>query len=189
MIEITERQIDRVSLILDGLKNMPETALANVINRALTTARSESDKGIRQTYSIRQADLKNNRNISVKNAGRSDVEGSLSYAGNLIPLIKFNPGLEGLTRRQKVQARQLTRNPPTTFKDAFVARMSNGHVGIFERKGKERFPIKEIMGSSIAHMVENDDVWPAVEAAAQDTIDKRVEQEITRILNGYGGRR
>ena len=42
-------------------------------------------------------------------------------------------------------------------------------------------------GPSTAHMMGNENVLDKVEQAAQETIDKRVEQEITRILNGYGG--
>lgn len=48
-------------------------------------------------------------------------------------------------------------------------------------------PISEFMGPSTAQMAGNSIVLADVEEKAQEVINKRVEHEITRILNGYGG--
>ena len=51
---------------------------------------------------------------------------------------------------------------PTQFMDAFVAQMKSGHIGIFERTGGSTSEgsdaIREIMGSSVAQMVGNQQV-------------------------------
>ena len=47
--------------------------------------------------------------------------------------------------------------------------------------------ISEFMGPSTAQMAGNSIVLADVEEKAQEVINKRVEHEITRILNGYGG--
>lgn len=51
---------------------------------------------------------------------------------------------------------------------------------------RRRDSSEQLFGPSPAHMMANENVLDKVEEAAQDTIDKRVEHEITRILNGYG---
>ena len=92
MIEITENQINRVNLILGGLKDAPRNAIGNVINRALATIRSQSGKHIRETYKIKHGDITSNQNIKLMRAagGNGTIEGSIEYAGTLIPLIKFD---------------------------------------------------------------------------------------------------
>ena len=63
----------------------------------------------------------------------------------------------------------------------------SGHTGMFERDGTGRLPITEFMGPSAAQMAANSVVVEQVEEKAQEVINKRIEHEITRILNGYGG--
>ena len=65
--------------------------------------------------------------------------------------------------------------------------MRSGHTGVFEREGPKRFPIEEKMGLSAAQMVGNEKVIEAVEEEAQETVNARLEHEIERLLNGYGG--
>lgn len=67
----------------------------------------------------------------------------------------------------------------------FIAKVL--HTGMFERDGSKRLPISEFMGPSTAQMAGNSIVLADVEEKAQEVINKRVEHEITRILNGYGG--
>jgi len=184
MIEITEKQIDRVNLILGGLKNAPNKAFANVINRALTTVRSQSGKHIRETYKIKQQDITSGQNMSMKRASGGNVEGSISFAGTLIPLIKFNVN-PSQPRKKTVSVSVLRQGGGTRLIHAYVANLGRYGVGLFERETSKRESSKQLYGPSTAHMVENEDVLTKVEAAAMDTIDKRIEHEITRILNGY----
>ena len=43
------------------------------------------------------------------------------------------------------------------------------------------------MAQSTAQMAGNEEVLEQVSEKAQETVNKRIEHEITRILNGYGG--
>lgn len=53
MIEISAEQIERVNAVLSGLHNAPNKVFYNVINRALTTVRSQSGKLVASTYQIK----------------------------------------------------------------------------------------------------------------------------------------
>ena len=75
----------------------------------------------------------------------------------------------------------------TVFEDAFIAQMNSGHIGIFEREGSARLPISQFMGLSGAQMVGNDEIIEKMTQSAQEKVNERVEHEINRILNGYGG--
>lgn len=184
MIEITEQQIDRVNLILGGLKNAPQKAFTGIINRALTTIRSQSGKEVRQTYRIKQKDITSNQNIGIKRASGGSLEGEIRYAGTLIPLIKFNVN-PPQPQQKAVSVSVLKNGGGKRLLHAYVANLGRYGVGVFERETPIRESSKQLMGPSTAHMVENENVLSKVEAAAMETIDKRVEHEITRILNGY----
>ncbi len=181
MIKITEEQIDRIELILKGIKNGPNKAVYSVINRGLGTIRTESSRAIRETYNVKQKDINSNSNIKVKKANSNELAGQVEFAGNLIPLIKFNPK----DRRPNGVSVSVLKGWSNLISDAYIADLGQYGVGVFARETNKRNSSKQLEGPSAAHMMENVDVLEKVEKAAQETINKRVEHEITRLLNGY----
>ena len=61
--------------ILCFLASNPNKVFSNVINRALTTVRSQSGKRIRETYNVKQADISSNQNMKMKRASGGDLDG------------------------------------------------------------------------------------------------------------------
>ena len=169
MIEITSEQMDRIHLLLGGLKNAPRNAIYNVLNRAVGTVKSTSSKAVRETYKIKHGDLTSNRNIGITKAGPSRLEASITPKQ---------------PQRKAVSASVLDGGGKSHLIHAYVANLGYG-VGVFERETSARESSKQLFGPSTAHMVENGNVLKNVQAAAMDTIDKRVEHEISRILSGY----
>ncbi len=190
MIGITSEQAARVESILSGIQGGPEKAFFNVINRALDTVRVETGRQIREVYAIAQKDLRAESNIRMKKASAGDLVGEIAFSGGTIPLYRFNvtPKQPTPTQRTKVKAAALKSSSQTEFEDAFIARMKSGHIGMFERETRKHFPIQEFPGPSIKAMVENAAVIGEVEKAANETIEKRINHEMSRILAGYGGR-
>ena len=74
----------------------------------------------------------------------------------------------------------------TQFEEAFIANLKYG-TGVFERETSKRFPVQELMGLSAAQMVENEHILQELAEEAQEVVNERIEHEIERILNGYGG--
>lgn len=183
MIEITSQQIDRVSKILQGIPGATQKALYNTVNRTLTTVRAKSATEIAKTYRISVGAAKGSGRMKVKPANGTSLTGSISFAGNVIPLIDFSVsyGKSGL-----VNASVMRKSGGAALKHAFVANLRYG-TRVFERTSAKRDSSTQLYGPSIAHMVENEDVLNNIELEAMETADKRLEHEITRILNGYGG--
>ena len=184
MIEITNEQIERVNLLLGDLHGAPNRVLFNVINRALGTVRLQSGKEIRQTYNIKQGDITANQNM-MKRATAGDLVGSIEFAGTVIPLKRFKVS-PSAPAQKTVSVSVLKAEGGKRLEHAFVANLGKYGVGVFERMTRRRDSSEQLFGPSTAHMMANENVLDKVEEAAQDTIDKRVEHEITRILNGYG---
>jgi len=190
--DVTRESLNRIQLILSGVPKGAEKALGSVISRAQSTVRTTAVKEITKVYSITQRDVKAESNIRLRTITEDGgVIGTVSFSGFKIPLYRFNvtPKTPTPRRNQHVKAAQIIGNPQVRFNNAFIAKMKSGHIGMFERDGRKRTPISEFAGSSVAQMAGNAAVLDKVEAAALETIEKRTEHEITRILNGYGGKK
>lgn len=183
MIEISAEQVDRIHLLLGGISDAPRNTIYNVLNRAVGTVRSVASKEIRKTYKIKHGDLTNSQNIKVVRAGRSKLEAAISFNGNLIPLIKFDVSPKQ-PQRKTVSASVLKSGGKKQLIHAYVANLKYG-VSAFERETSKRDSSRQLYGPAAAVMVENKSVLENIQQAAMETIDKRVEHEISRILNGY----
>lgn len=80
---------------------------------------------------------------------------------------------------------------PYQFQHAFVAHFKSGHTGIFEKTGgmtsRDKDEIEEIYGPSVPQMLGNDAVARKVVDDAMEAFDARMEHELFRIMNGWGG--
>lgn len=78
---------------------------------------------------------------------------------------------------------------PALFQHAFVARMENGHTGIYERTGgmtsNKKDEIEELFGPSVPQMLGSSEVAEKLSAAALDKFEERLDHEINAILNGW----
>jgi hypothetical protein len=206
---ISDEAFERVKLILHGVPGGAEKALRGIISRTTSTVRKTTLEGITSVYDIKQKDVRNRQNTTINMRTKKvdgGIVGEITFSGGKIPLYRFGvtpkqPKAKGtkvpvrfgdrwilVTPGAPVKARQRKDKPLTPFNNAFIATMKSGHTGIFERSNETRTPINEIMGVSTAQMAANSVVLEKVEAAAVETIVKRTEHEISRILHGYGGK-
>lgn len=203
MIEIREETIERVEKILAGVSKGAERALANAMNRGLSRIKAEAAKEVKQVYTVQQKAIKENSTIKIRKASTGSLVGYVDFNSYRIPLYKFSVTPKSPGTERQVYA-TVKRGEGGTFEDAFIARTGK-HTGVFERTGvqgiksrlanlkegskgnKHTEKIQEKMGLSMAQMVRNDVVMENLEKEAQEVVEKRVEQEIYRLLNGYGG--
>ncbi len=186
MIEITAEAMERTQKLLAGIPKGAERAFSNAINRALTHTKSQAFKEVRQVYAVKQSDLNAATATRIQRAGTGNTVGYVLFSGVKIPLFKFNLSQNTAKKSKHIKA-GLMKGSWTAFDHAFIAQMNSGHIGIFERDGKERLPISEIMGLAGAQMMQNVEVEDHLSEDAQKMFEQRVEHEIDRILNGYGG--
>ena len=186
MIEITSETIERVETLLSGIPKGAERAFSNSINRGLSRVKTTAMKRAKEVYAVQSSALTAATTTRISKASTGNIAGYVSFSGFKLPLYKFN-----VTPKKPGTGKQVTasvmKNGGTTFEDAFVAEMKNGHMGVFERSGRKRLPVEEIMGLSAAQMVGNAAVIEELEKEAQKVVDERLSHEIDRILNGYGG--
>ena len=114
------------------------------------------------------------------------MAGGIEFAGTVIPLIKFRVS-PSEPKRKTVSASVLKAEAGKRLAEAYVADLGVYGVGVFERMTRKRESSMQLFGPSIAHMAENTNVLEKMEIVAQEKLNERIDHEIMRILNGYGG--
>lgn len=172
MIEV---QIEGIE-IFDQLKNSDkqlEKALYFAKNRALNTVKTELARGVPKKYDTKQKTIRDRTRVN-KNTGEVSVKGSP------IRLFKFRVTPTS-PRRQLVTAS--VKRARKSLPHAFVQQMSNGHIGIFERVGKSRYPIRQLYSVSAPQMAGEQEVLEGAMERASIVFDERLSHEIGRLLD------
>lgn len=172
MIEV---QIEGIE-IFDQLKNADkqlEKALYFAKNRALNTVKTELARGVPKKYDTKQKTIRDRTRVN-KNTGE------VSVTGSPIRLFKFRVTPTS-PKRQLVTAS--VKRARKSLPNAFVQRMGNGTIGVFERVGKSRYPIRQLYTVSAPQMAGNEEVLEGAMERASIVFDERLSHEIGRLLD------
>lgn len=182
IVDVVESGLDRVSKILAGIPGGVQKAVGSALARAGRSGRTVAARAITKEYAISYTQvIANVRNINRSSGSGSSMEVTFGYAGNVIPLVRFDTTVSG---DGYVQTRVKQSSSKEILDRAFQAQVG-AHTGIFERVGDDRFPIKELFGPAVPQMMySNEDVMDEIENKVVETYQNRIDHEITRILNG-----
>ena len=172
MIEV---QIEGIE-IFDQLKNSDkqlEKALYFAKNRALNTVKTELARGVPKRYDTKQKTIRDRTRVN-KNTGE------VSVTGSPIRLFKFRVTPTS-PRKQLVTAS--AKRASKSLPNAFVQQMRNGTIGVFERVGKSRYPIRQLYSVSAPQMAGNEEVLEGAMERASIVFDERLSHEIGRLLD------
>lgn len=202
-IEISSETMERVQALLANIPKGAERAYSNAINRGLSRVKSAAWRNVKQVYTVLSSALNAATNTSVQKASTGNLAGFVRFAGYKIPLYKFKVSPKQPGSKKLVHA-AVKKGGGAVFESAFIAAMKNGHTGVFERTGEQGIQkrlaktkteggtqhtekVSELMGLSAAQMVGEETVSTQVQEEAQKLVNERLEHEIDRLLNGYGG--
>ena len=183
--EIGENSLERINKLLHNIPGGTYKVVSSALRRAGDTAKTRAGQFAAAEYTINKGDFM--RKTNVKTHVKSEIGGllsmSISFSGTVLPLLTFNTSY---SRDGRLQT-QVKRNGGTsTLQNVFTARVF-GPIAVFERIGSTRFPIEQKYGPSTGHMMRNEEVIEKMDEAIRDTYEKRIEHEILRVLNGWGG--
>lgn len=203
-VEIDPTVVEHVNRMLAKTPDKAKIVFRNAINRGLTAGRTQAEKEIKARYAITTGNLNHYKTVRLKQAGQSgsDVAGEIEFAGTKIPVYKFSPrpktrgytskfvnGRCGWRINRSVGATDIRESGHKSFPGGFIATFKSGHTGIFKRTGgktKNGKPkIREYWGPSAADMLDYEPAREAVLDRAAEITNKRMDQELYRILNGF----
>ena len=202
--------IERAKALLAGIPGGVDKAMKASMSRTVDKLRRESNQAIREKYDITDAGIRSEKNVRVRYSYQNGVQATVTFSGRKIPLYRFGGAYPKVPTQdiaagkkpvmvkgawtmqyQGMAARghQFQDTGPTQFMDAFVAQMKSGHIGIFERTGGSTSEgsdaIREIMGSSVAQMVGNQQVAQRLTERAYETFETELDKAVYRILTGW----
>ncbi len=209
--EVGASTVKKAEKILAGVPGGIEKALKDAMSRAVSKIRTGSSDKIRERYAISKANIRANQNIHIKYSYSDGVSAFVTFSGKKIPLYRYDgaspktptwdmtikhpvytgDGWRMLSPGVSSYGHLLQGTSPVKFENAFVAQMKSGHTGIFERTGGAASgggdEICEIMGLSVPQMLGHEEVQSKLSDEAMEVFTKRLDDNILRILNGFGG--
>lgn len=188
MIEVSDETIEKLHTVLARVENARGKVLKPAFGRALQAGKTEAKRKAVETYHIKPGEYKKSTYIKYQSEehGEDEIIGTISFAGEPIPLIKYNVSPKTPSRKTP-SAVVKKANSPVEFdrkKDVFVQQMGSGHIGIFKREDTGK--IKELYGPSTPKITENEEVIQAVTDKVNEVLNQRIEHEIERLFNSEG---
>jgi hypothetical protein len=180
-VSIDSSQLRRLGRTVTGIKNGVPRVLAPAINRTLDRGRTVVRQEIRQIYLIKQKDIP----VAVRGATVAKLSGAVVLRQGMLTLNKFKVRPSGVQRakRKRPVFAQVKRGRGGIMRGAFVP-AGVGYVGPFIRaKGAGRLPMHKLLTIGAPIMASQPTVWPVVQKEMGDTLAKRIDHEMTRILN------
>lgn len=168
-------------MLLGHVKDAAPKAMANAVNRAVDTAKTEASRKTRETYTIKNKDVA--ATIRIRRASMANLTATVTSRGGVVALSKFQvTPRQPQPKRKKPVIVRVKRGGGGPIPSVFVAKMQSGHIGVFSRAGKSRFPITQHYGPSVPQMIGNPSVKVWIEEKAAETLEKRLDHEINRVL-------
>jgi hypothetical protein len=178
-VQIDARQLAKLQRVLGHIKDGVPRALAPAINRALSSGKTVVKREIRAHYLIKAKDIP----IAIDRANRATLSGQIVIRQGMLDLSLF-PHSGGFKGRMLVaHVKKGGRGPILT---GFQAGMATGHIGLYQRRGDARLPIKKLVTVGAPIMASQSSVGPAVNLKMGETLAKRIDHEMQRVLNSAG---
>lgn len=192
------KDLEKAKKLLENIPNGVERAATRAINRSLTTLKKELKKEVTKNYGIKSTDIE--KALSTKKATFTALNATIKAKSPVLSLHKFykSQSKKGITVLiKKSEGRKKVKGKSNLNGLPFIAKMSNGHVAIFQKNNKVRKVqgkkknynaqgLTQLNTVSIPQMLGSETVMQHLkENGADDMLQKNFEREIEKVLKGY----
>ena len=185
VVDIAEDSFSKASKLLAGIPGGVYKAVGSTLKRAASAGKTNAKRAITKEYTISGSTfMSSTKTMNHFKKSGDGISVEFGFRGGVIPLIRFDTKA---TKSGLVSTRVKTSSSREILEHAFEAQVGK-HTGIFERVGLDRFPVKELFGPSTPQMMySNEDVLDSMEERMSEVYEQRIDHEIMRVLNGWGG--
>lgn len=160
-------------------------AAARALNKSLTTARAVMARNVSGDVGLKVGVVKDK--IRTEAATKDSLVARLTISGARIPLIDFNARGPVPSRGRGRGVTTRMRGGKGRYPHAFIATMSSGHTGVFQRVRRSRLPITELHGPSLPFVFAKH--IPAGLAAGHTALAKNLASELNFELRRIAAQR
>lgn len=192
-----------VNIRIEGLAEALQALEGRSVRRAaretlkdlVKMAKTEASTGIREKFNVRKADL--DPRLRVRLPTYANLTSEIKVSGLPIPLtyfgarevrdsrsgVRIQDRRSGRIQRRSSLARgvsyEIEKGKRANLPKAFMAfHNAFGRVEVFQRKGKERYPLRTFRSITIPSMLEQPRVIERIRARIQDNFDKRFKHHL-----------
>lgn len=184
------KELKNIKIKLGDFEKQIPGATASALNRTLTYTATQTNRLVREEYSIKAKDVK--KTIKKHKASKSNLYAYLESTGHTISLGRFPHKPRKYSKRGKPVEVKIKKSSGykkvNTNPKAFVQNM-NGATNVFKRVGKKRLPVRVLRTLSVPQMISNPDRIKKIQEAAGKKLEERVQHEINWRLNKASKRR
>ena len=184
VVDVSAGSLERATNLLAGISGGAYKAVGSALKRAADSGKTVAKRLVTKEYTISQSEfLARTRNINhFTRESNGEITVSFGYAGCAIPLTKFNTRVNS---SGQVVTQVKRSGTAEVLAHSFQAHMGE-HRGIYERIGASRFPVEERYGPATTQMMySNDEIIDEISTKVSETFDKRIDQDILALLNGW----
>lgn len=185
MLTIDASQLKRIERVTRHIQNGVPRVIAPAINRALASGQTAVRRTIRKVYTIKQKDIP----TVVYRARYSSLEGNLRIRQGMLGVDKFFykplfPNPVGSGKRRKQLFVRIKKGSGGFIKRGFP---TNTKGGPFQRRSSApRLPIRKLLAIGAPIMASQSNVGPIVIETMEQTLAKRIDHEVQRVLASAG---
>jgi len=187
--EFDENLLRVIEDALGDLKSESRKVLKNAVNKTARQAKEDLAEKAKETYVVKKTRF--TKAMATKNATIAKPEATINITSDQLELkdFKVSPATykTGSNRPSVTKAKVLLSSgmkPLASSNKAFLAKFSNGHVSVVQRRSKSRFPLKKLLSNSIPKMVGSQKrVYGIVEPEIYDNLMANVQAEIRKVLS------
>jgi hypothetical protein len=175
-IEVNAREI--VATLESNVRKAGYRAAVRAANRTISAVRTRVLAVITDSLGLKKKDAA--KAVFVRNATRSTEEASLTIRSRGIALSKFSPRKVKVdsARGRRIGVSVSIKGVRQLVPGGFLVSLDNGKTGIFERKGADRLPIRQLFSSPIAEYIRNDSAFlSGLQQYARETYVKNFEKD------------
>lgn len=186
-IQFDEAQIRKAFIALSGIPGGAETAVCRAINRAVDRGKTQTVREICSQYNIKPSQVRSH--MRVLRATRANLSAVILQTGSPLELMIFARKPKKPPKQKGVEVSARTKVVAgvhfgvfKTLPHVFVAKMSNGHIGIYSRKGTKTLPIEQKYTTSVPQMMKNAKVMDRLVEATQKIMTAELDRQIELLL-------
>lgn len=191
-LHVDVRSFKRLKIELNKVQDQIPNATASALNRTLQYTKTNTDKIVREKYSVKSERVK--KGLKEHKANKNDLNAWLESKDHTMTMASFphNPQKAG-SRRKNIKVR-IKKNegykpisPSTdpvsgrTLKP-FIQTSKNATL-IWHRVGKNRFPIFPFRTLSVPQMISDKSTIDTIQSMAQKKLQERMSHEVNRRID------
>lgn len=180
------KNLEVAETMLRGIPNGIERAITGSINKTLSKVKTHMKKKTTAEYNVKSSELENK--LSVYKANFTNLRGSIFAKTPRLALSKFITSSDKGNIKVKIKKNENSKKvmgKPSLYSKPFTAVMRSGHLGIFQRIGAKKLPIKQLYTIGIAEMLGSQSVSQYAVEQGNKYLEENLEREVNRILKGF----